>query len=463
MFIILMTSSTALITGVLFFVLLFFETGFTGYVETIEDHNLERLAGRLGSLYASEQGFDFLHRTPQRAMDLEDLLFTGSEIHDDEPHRKGEDSEADDPDHGEFDDGDHDSEEFEPVFFVLDPSGKAVYGSPDPHAVTLPVRVDGREVGRVGVMDFDVLGAGDFMAEHIRSIWIIGLGALVLSMLGAWVATRHFQGPMQLLARTTRELASGNYRARIPIHSRDELGDLTRDVNALARSLEAGETARKQWVEDIAHELKTPLTLMGGELEAVRDGIRPLGPDTLELLEADLERLKALARDLTTLWQSECGPQGLELEALDLADIALASLDKFMPEYEARQLAVEAPAPEALIVNGDARRLGQVFDNLFANCLRYTDAPGRIRLNWEKTATAIRLDIQDSAPAIPASEYQNIFKRLYRVEPSRNRKLGGTGIGLAICKNIITAHGGSITATDSPLGGVSMILELPRP
>ncbi|MCG8567553.1 MAG: ATP-binding protein [Desulfobacterales bacterium] len=446
MFMILMASFTVLITGLLFFTLFSFETGFTGYVETIEDHNLERLANRLGRLYASERGFAFLEKEPEQAMALEDILFSGSEFYTEESHVGEED---------------HDDYELEPVFFILDAAGKPVFGSPDPHSVTLPIQVQGREVGRVGVVDFDALATADFIADQTRVIGAIGLAALVISALGAWAATRHFQGPVKRLARTTRELASGNYHARIPVHSRDELGDLTRDVNALAQSLEEGEMARKQWVEDIAHELKTPLTLMGGELEAVRDGIRELGPETLDLLEADLTRLRALARDLTTLWQSECGPQGLDLEPLDMADLLAASLEKFSPEFKARSMDVDAPPPGIMAVDGDARRLGQVFDNLFANCLRYTDSPGRIQIQWEKTEKNIGLWIQDSAPGIPAREYDRIFKRLYRVEPSRNRKLGGTGIGLAICKNIITAHGGTIVASASPLGGLSIHLELP--
>jgi len=245
---------------------------------------------------------------------------------------------------------------------------------------------------------------------------------------------------------------------------RDELGQLVDDFNAMAATLEQAETARRSFLADVSHELRTPLAILRGELEALQDGVRSLTPEALKSLQAEVGALAALVDDLHELADADVGRAQYERRDVDIAGLLRATLYAFRERFAARALDVDTsgvPA-ERVVVVGDARRLTQLFNNLFENTLRYTDEGGRIEVGLQTPNDDVELDVRDSAPGVAEHLLPRLFERLFRVEASRNRALGGRGLGLALCRSIVEMHGGDIRASASALGGLRIVVRLPR-
>jgi len=294
----------------------------------------------------------------------------------------------------------------------------------------------------------------------------LALVAAVLVLLTAGLslplASRLIQ-PIRALAMATKRLAAGQYETRVPVASSDELGQLARDFNTLALALEKNEQARRQWVADISHELRTPLAILRGEVEAMQDGIRRPDPDSIRSLHGEILRLSRLVDDLYQLSMSDLGALTYRKEDLDLVALVTDTLTLYRPELARKEITLidELPGNGKIMVFGDQERLRQLFANLLDNVLKYTDGGGKLAIRIKCHDNVSMVDIQDSAPGVPESELESLFERLYRVETSRNRAAGGAGLGLAICRNIVEAHTGTITAQPSPLGGVWIRVILP--
>jgi two-component system sensor histidine kinase BaeS len=274
---------------------------------------------------------------------------------------------------------------------------------------------------------------------------------------------RRLVRPIRALASATHRLAAGQFDIRVPVGSSDELGHLARDFNSLAVTLEKNEQARRQWVADISHELRTPLAVLRGEIEALQDGIRQPTPDSVRSLHGEVLRLSRLVDDLYQLSLSDLGALTYRKENLDVAELLTEALTSYRPELAQKEirLTLELPRRGTAKVFGDPERLHQLFANVLDNALKYTDAGGALAIRLDVGDGQARLDFQDSAPGVPESKLERLFDRLYRVETSRNRAAGGAGLGLAICRNIVEAHAGRITAQPSPLGGVWIRITLP--
>ena len=268
--------------------------------------------------------------------------------------------------------------------------------------------------------------------------------------------------PLKKLAAATGHLSSGRYDVRVPVDSDDEFGHLSRDFNALALSLDKNEQARRQFVADISHELRTPLAILGGEIEAIQDGIQDLSLESIGSLQVEVFRLNRLVDDLYQLALSDVGALAYRKSDVNLADIISEAIDRARPKLAERSLALSITLPQApVIVFADAERLTQLFDNLLDNSRKYTDSGGVLEITLEAMHGGVTVDIRDSGPGVTGEERDKLFDRLYRVERSRNRSSGGAGLGLAICRNIVEAHEGAIEAFHSPLGGVWIRITLP--
>ncbi|WP_051305875.1 ATP-binding protein [Desulfogranum mediterraneum] len=452
-FLVILVTNVAVIAGMLLFMLYSFTAGFSEYTGRLEQEQLQTLSSRLAALYQDQDSFTFLQRDQGIARYLEELLLEemAAAMEDEAAAEEGQ--------------GQGELEEL-PVFFVLDPEKQPLFGGEEyPRDTTLlPILVSSRTVGWVGLHDPELfIEQQIFIDGQYRDLF--GIAALVLffSISASLLVAHHFEGRLRVIADATRALARGSYTSRIPVRSRDELGKLSRDFNSLAVTLDENERNRKKWVEDISHELKNPLTLISGELEAVRDGIRPLAPQTIDLLSTDIEHLKKLVNDLNELWQTEAGAMRFQPAELELEPLLRQVVEGFYQQFDDRQLTLEyRDWPSCpLRVLADEQRLRQLLTNLLQNGLCYTDPGGLTQVLLEQEAGEACMVIQDSAPGVPRAAYTQLFERLYRVEPSRNREFGGAGIGLAICKNITLAHGGSITAEPSPLGGLLVRIRLP--
>ncbi|UFU12595.1 ATP-binding protein (plasmid) [Ideonella dechloratans] len=206
--------------------------------------------------------------------------------------------------------------------------------------------------------------------------------------------------------------------------------------------------------------------MLAGEVDALVDGIRPVTPQALASLRAEVERLGELVNDLNELALSDAGALSYRMAPVALADFLERRVAEHRWHFEQHGLDLRLlPLPagaQGWQVQGDEGRLQQLLDNLLANSYRYTDAPGRVEMSLEARAEALWVEIHDSPPGVPQEELSRLFERLYRVEGSRSRGTGGAGLGLSICRNIAQAHGGHIEALASPLGGVCVRLSLPR-
>ncbi|MEZ5460189.1 ATP-binding protein [Dokdonella sp.] len=349
---------------------------------------------------------------------------------------------------------------------LVDARGRPVVGDPEVRqdAIRLPIEVDGRAVGTLYLGRLPQLrGATDlaFAREQLRNALVAGIAILALALLLAFALARWLLEPVRELAAGTRALAAGDYGRRVGDRRRDELGALAQDFNHLAVTLEQHRDARRRWGADIAHELRTPLSVLRGEIQALQDGVREVTPEALNSLHTECERMGNLIEDLYQLSLADAGTLEYTFAPVDLADILRGSLSALNTSFEDAGLVLEADIREVPLLRGDIRRLEQLVDNLLGNCRRYTDAPGRVRVELREHDNRIRLRIEDSAPGVPDAALPRVFDRLYRVDPSRNRGAGGAGLGLAICKAIVHAHGGHIDAEHSGMGGLRVNVHFP--
>ncbi len=301
-----------------------------------------------------------------------------------------------------------------------------------------------------------------FQSRQLRATWVIvGLSALLAAIVSLMLA-RALLLPVRRIARATHRLAGGDYGTRVKVSSTDELGRLAEDFNRLANSLERNERLRRDLMADVSHELRTPLAVLRGEIEALQDGLRQPDAATLASLQHEVVRLSALIDDLYDLSLADAGALSYRMETLDLSALAAGAVAGMRDRYARAGIELQLAAAPGQWVQGDERRLEQLLSNLLENTLRYTDAPGQARVVIGPGPNAgVRLVIEDSAPGVSADALPRLFDRLFRVEGSRSRAHGGAGLGLAICRHIVLAHGGTIRAMDSALGGLRFELEFP--
>ncbi|MFK0376807.1 ATP-binding protein [Pandoraea sp. NPDC090278] len=299
----------------------------------------------------------------------------------------------------------------------------------------------------------------------LRGDNLMYLAILGIALLGA-VALRLAQRllvPVTPLLEATHRMAMGDYSARAPTAGADELARLAVDLNRLADTLAQNDRLRRNLLADISHELRTPLSILRGEIEAMEDGVRPLTQDALASLRIEISLLSKLIDDLYELSLSDVGALTYEFAPVDMTERVATSVAAFGDWFEAKGIALNVHLPDdTLTVDGDLHRLTQLIGNLFENSLRYTDGGGAVRVYLSATETQLRLEIEDSAPGVPDDALPRLFERLFRVEASRSRRSGGAGLGLALCKHIVEAHGGQIAARHSPLGGLALAITLPR-
>ncbi|HDR46677.1 MAG TPA: HAMP domain-containing protein [Geoalkalibacter subterraneus] len=323
----------------------------------------------------------------------------------------------------------------------------------------LPLTLGGDVIGYLGLVPQRHLSSMhqlEFAQEQRRSFFIIALlvaaGAALLALPLAATLLRR----VRALTDATHQLAAGNYDVRVNEGARDELGRLAQDFNRLAQTLENNEIARRQWIADISHELRTPLAVLRGEIEAMQDGVRRTDSAAIESLHGEAMRLHRLVDDLYQLSLADLGALSYRKQSLDPVTVLAEAVAEFRPALDRARIRVDNRAHPIVggMVSADRERLYQLYANLLANVLKYTDPGGRLEIDAACEDGCMILDLQDSAPGVPQEALPRLFDRLYRVEHSRSRATGGAGLGLSICRAIVGAHGGTIEAYPSRLGGV---------
>jgi two-component system sensor histidine kinase BaeS len=363
----------------------------------------------------------------------------------------------------------HDPRQIGPRLALFDAEKRRVAGRQADlaHFTLQAIEVDKKTVGWVGIQRVETVFAPKdigFIRQQTRGIYISSLGVLLFSMIVTWLLAQHLVKPIRKLTVATQALAARRFSTRVTIRSRDEVGLLADDFNQMAYTLEQYEQLRQQWLADVAHELRTPLSILRGEVEALQDGIRKADADTLESLHTEALHLNRLVDDLRTLSLADSQALNLRRQPVNPLLVLQQSLNQFEARFAQQKIQVRvnfSGGLKKLYLAGDSDRLLQVFNNLFENTWRYVDKPGWLKIISTRLENSIQLDLIDSGPGVSDYALPHLFDRLYRAEPSRNRSQGGSGLGLAICKSIIEAHGGEISVQSGVEGGLWFKIILP--
>lgn len=323
---------------------------------------------------------------------------------------------------------------------------------------------DGRVVGYLDVSYYSPYSLSESDFQFVEALNRILVGVGTVSLLGAivmgWILASNISRPIQKTVEIAGRISQGNYSARFQESVRTrELFGLARAVNSMAESLERQEGLRRRLASDVAHELRTPLANVSSYLEAIIEGVWEPTAQRLQSCYDELGRLSLLVSDMERLQQVESG--NLELHREDLLELAQAAAAQFGKQLEEKRLhcTVEGAHATALVDRG---RLRQVLTNLIANAVKYTPEHGYVRIAVEERADTALIRVEDDGIGISPEDQKWIFERFYRADQSRNRKSGGAGIGLAIVKAIVEAHGGGVTV-ESQLGrGARFTVGLPK-
>jgi len=269
--------------------------------------------------------------------------------------------------------------------------------------------------------------------------------------------------PIRRLAQASRRIAAGRYAERVPVTSGDEIGELADSFNTMAESLESTERRRLELVGDVAHELRTPLTTLDGYLEGLEDGVIEPRPATWTLLRRETARMARLVDDLQELWRAEAKQLPLAIEPVDVGALAEAAVERFSAIAGERAVELRLEATQALSVRADRERLAQVVDNLLSNAVRYTAEGTTVRVSVRGDAESVMLSVADQGPGLTEEQRARVFERFYRIDASRSRALGGSGIGLAIARALVSLMNGRIWAdSEGPGHGATFRVALPR-
>ncbi|MEX1173279.1 MAG: ATP-binding protein [Chloroflexota bacterium] len=322
--------------------------------------------------------------------------------------------------------------------------------------------MDGSMDGSMDAMMTSLVQAA--FRDAIGNAMVIAVAAsVVAAVIASVLLASRVSVPISRLAAAARRIADGRYAERVVVASRDEIGDLAGSFNRMAESLEGTERRRLQLVGDVAHELRTPLTTVDGYLEGLQDGVIPPTEATWALLRGETARLSRLVDGLQQLWRAEARQLPMALTAIEVPALVDSLVGRFTIAAGERGVALHQVVQDrALSARADRDRLAQVLDNLVSNALRYSPERGRVTIAASRVDGRIRLSVTDEGPGLTVEQRERVFERFYRVDPSRSRALGGSGIGLAIARALVEAMDGRIWVDSEGLGrGSTFQIELP--
>jgi signal transduction histidine kinase len=313
---------------------------------------------------------------------------------------------------------------------------------------------------QAAAMDAATLAAfQEAIRTALSAATVIALGAgIVLS----FALSLRIAGPVSRLAGAARRIAAGHYTERVPAVGSDEVGELAGSFNAMAGSLEATERRRLELVGDVAHELRTPIATLDGYLEGLEDGVVAADDETWQLLRRETGRLARLVDDLAQLWRAEARQLPLTITTVDLGAAVVESIESARPQAVERAIElVSAPLP-GLHARADHDRVVQLLGNYLSNAIRYAPKGSTVEVLGGSRGDEVVLGVRDRGPGLSGDQAVRVFERFYRVDPSRSRALGGSGIGLPIARALADAMGGRAWAeSDGPGTGSTFWVALP--
>ncbi len=346
-------------------------------------------------------------------------------------------------------------------FVERDEEGK-IWLTQEELAKGIPIFVDGEKEGTLIVGEVGNPGKSEsvFLATVTQSALIGGGIAVGLALFLSTILIVQILRPLRALSRVTERVAEGNMPDQVTVRTHDELGRLGDSFNHMLESLKRSETVRQTMTADIAHELRTPVTIIQGTLEAILDGIYDASEETIAPIYDETLHLGRLIDDLRDLALAEAGELRLEKEPVDIAElIHQVSETAFLSREDAPNLHLDTRTllPKVLL---DRKRFRQVIANLLSNAIRHTPADGDVYIRARRINGEIEISVADTGPGIKAEDLPHLFERFYRADPARGRS-AGSGLGLAIVKQWVEAHNGTIEAENRKSGGARFVIRLP--
>jgi len=340
--------------------------------------------------------------------------------------------------------------------------GKRRWATEEDLANGIPIVVNGQREGTLLVREVSDLSGSEraFLSTVTRSALLGGGIAIGVALFLSVLLIAQILSPLGVLTRATERIAQGDLPDRIRIKSRDELGQLGSSFDHMVDSLRRSETLRRTMTADIAHELRTPVTIIQGTLEAILDGIYDPSTETIAPIYEETLHLGSLIDDLRDLALAEAGELRLAKERTDIVELVrqvTETAGSSVEESPKVRVEAEAGIPKVPL---DPKRVRQVLANLLSNALIYTPAGGEIRVDIRLADDAVELSVSDTGPGISEEDLPHLFERFYRGDPARGRT-GGSGLGLAIVRQWVEAHGGTIRAENRPEGGARFVLQIP--
>lgn len=301
-------------------------------------------------------------------------------------------------------------------------------------------------------------------AQAVNQVLVVAAAAAVLTaVIVSSFVTRRLVDPIQRMKAASQRIAAGEYEERVEVSGDDELGALAQSFNQMAQTLAETEGRRRQLIGDVAHELRTPLANIRGVMEGLADGVLTAEPATFYQVEREVTRLQRLVQDLEALSRAEAGQLLLDREPLDPASFIEEAVARLRPQYVEKGVNLDvhmaSPLPS---VSVDKWRMTQVMMNLLGNALQYTPQGGQVTVTAEQDQEQVVVRVADNGIGIAAEHLPYVFERFYRVDKSRSRAGGGSGIGLTITRYLVEAHGGRIGAQSGGAGqGSAFTFTLP--
>ena len=446
--------------------------GFISYLSELEQEDLKKLSQLLADNYRRDGDFDRFYRDREGMHDLLEQLRPRPTQSLPPPTDADEIAESPDtplPARISEQRPPPDPMGFAQRLSLIDAQGKSIIGPKD--AATAPdgtrqnIVVDKHIVGTLRLAPLrNISNANglDFVRLQIQQTIWLAAGLIVIALILSIYLARHLLRPLKSLHNVTKRISKGQFQARAEILNQDELGELAKDINSMARSLQQNETQRRQMLADISHELRTPLTVILGEIEALIDGVRTSSPAAMASLHAEALHLNKLVDDVRQLTLADAGDLRYEFARIDIVALLTSIMQRYTLRLQKAQLSMKTDFPlEPVFVRADASRLTQVISNLLENSIRYTDGPGTLQSTITCSRNFVEICLEDSAPGVPPHAHALLFDRLYRVDLARSRAHGGSGLGLSICKALLAAHDGEIHAMPSAWGGLKIVIQLP--
>ncbi|WED24486.1 ATP-binding protein [Vibrio sp. JC009] len=449
-----------------------FEKGLQNYLNNKEVSQAEALAERVKVYYSDTYGWVRISQSPHLWAGLIDGI---GEM----PPPAGMGRRGERP----VTPGEHVAEHFPQTAFaplglrinLLDSDGRSILGLEENLQVRekdlklnkVEITKNQQVIGYISIVQNSGLSdelVASFYEQQTESVFFSASITILFAFGIAFLLVRHFLKPLSLLSEGTQRIEKGELDFRIETRGTDELSDLIRTFNRVVESLKNQKESRAQWLSDISHELRTPIAVLRSELEAIQDGIRLAEPKYINSLHQQVVMLGKLVGDLHQLSVSDVGSVIETDTSVDVADILKSAVFHSEARFRQKEIGVTLDMEPGKLskILGDEKSLNQLFTNLLENSYRYTAPKGHAIVRLKDKPDVIALTFEDSFPGVPDASLPKLFERLYRVDKSRSRNHGGSGLGLSICQNIVKAHQGTICAEHAPLGGLRICITLPK-